>query len=925
MPPVCPSAEDLKQFRLGRSPAADTPVLEQHLRSCPACAGRLSAITADDPLVLGLRAQRGRPRLRNPLLERVRLETRAVRPPAVEQATAAIGSTHPTIGAIPESVDPTRAAPAGGFDAIRQTYFFLTPPKGPDEMGWVSYYRVLRVLGEGGMGVVFQAEDTRLQRRVALKVMKPLLAADPAARQRFHREARATAALEHDNIIAIHAIDEANGVPYLAMPLLQGETLDERLKRESMLSVAEVLRIGRETAEGLAAAHAKGLIHRDVKPSNIWLEAPTSRVKILDFGLAAMPVPEGEKTLPGTLLGTPGYMAPEQTEGEADARADLFSLGCVLYRMATGQAPFPGQTPMQKIRSTLFESPRPPQEVNPALPGALCHLILRLLARQPQDRPATAVAVARVLETIEGQSGPGRPPVAQVVSASNPLAASAVPVAAVAPASQPLAPPVLDRRWLLLGGGGVAALFLLVLLLAWSPRKRPDVRLPGPDDEDGRAEFVGFARPSARGRLRPATLPTPAEEEVIPNRRLDEYWVTRPRHIDGLKSWGIVAFGGDKGVPLRFEFTADERLLILYRCRVPGTLIPGNLWYQFDPSTCGLELAPFGGVYLDLAKSGRLCARAGKDGVQLWEEGSPSERITLRPPLPSPSYEAAFTPDVGKIVTFDLGSDTWIWYVHEGPIPWGMPESATPTAPTARFWHVHEGSELGSCSAPSLGLLPAVRGWSPDNRTLAVGSPTGFVLFRSPWKEAKIIHRPRGVTALAWSPDAKLLATVGQDHRVWLLDEKGAVAEEVDLPPAASSSLVPAWSPDGRELAIATADRKVVVWDRKVRRVTYRFSGHKRPINAVAFLGDGRTLVSASTGAVRFWDLTKVCLRGTLLNFGDSEWLAISPEGYFRGAEGRFKYQELDRNNKRRDLFYEQFRNLYDWKNQPERVKLSGD
>ena len=192
-------------------------------------------------------------------------------------------------------------------------------------------------------------------------------------------------------------------MPYLAMPLLLGETLDNRLKREGMLSVAEALRIGREAATGLAAAHERGLIHRDIKPANLWLEAPADRVKILDFGLASMPCVDAEKSLPGTLLGTPGYMAPEQTEGAATHRSDLFSLGCVLYRMATGQLPFRGESAMQKIRNTLLETPQPPQEINPALPGALCHLILRLLSRKPEERPATALAVARVLETIEGQ------------------------------------------------------------------------------------------------------------------------------------------------------------------------------------------------------------------------------------------------------------------------------------------------------------------------------------------------------------------------------------------------------------------------------------------------------------------------------------------------------------------------------------------
>ena len=887
---VCPSVEALKEFRGGRAPEADAQRLEQHLRSCPACVGRLAAAPSDDPLVLGLRAQRGRPRLRNPLLERARQEARG-RPfrPALAQHTPGIGSTRPTLAALPEPGEATEAAPAGAFQAIQQTYFFLTPPHSSNELGWLGTYRVLRLLGEGGMGVVLQAEDTRLQRHVALKVMKPLLAADPGSRQRFLREARAQAALEHDHIIAIHAIDEANGVPYLAMPLLQGETLDDRLKRESMLALADVLRVGRETAEGLAAAHAKGLIHRDIKPSNLWLEAPLGRVKILDFGLAAMPVPDGEKTLPGTLLGTPGYMAPEQTEGEADHRADLFSLGCVLYRTATGQPAFPGATPMQKIRSTLFETPRPPQEFNPSLPGSLSHLILRLLARKPEERPATALAVARVLETIEGQSGPGRAPLAVLVPGGPP---AAVPVAAAVP------PQPLDRRWLLLGGGAFAALFLLILVLAWPSRKGSGPQ-PQKDDEEAGSKPTSIGRPGAKRSKRPPQAPTPAED-ARRDFKFEETWVTRPQQFKGVQEWAIYVDGVGKVPPDAFAFTEDERLLIHYTSSVISMFAPR--WLQFDPRTCGLMAAPFDGSYLSLRGDTRMCARAGDSGVKLWEEGNPVARNTLR--SPGPMYAAAFSPDGVKIATFDVSG----------------------VVQAVRFWDVQKGASLGNCTVASLSLSSEVRGWSPDNEILAVGGQAGVALFQAPWKEATFVKRPQGVTALAWSPDAKLLATVGKDRKIHLLNGKGEVAEEVRLPEVVTPSLVPAWSPDGKELAIATADKKVIVWDRKEKRVTYRFLGHTRPLKAVAYLGDGRTLVSASAGGVRFWDLLKGGLRGTLLNLDGREWVALGSQGYFRTSNNvgdalQFKVLE---SNEQREFPYRTFKDLYRWENRPERIKLSG-
>src|SRR5262249_28157242 len=225
-------------------------------------------------------------------------------------------------------------------------YDFLAPPQNPDELGRLGPYRVLRVLGAGGMGVVFLAEDTHLQRRVALKALRPGQPTSEAARQRFFREARALAARTHAPITTIHQVGEDRGVPFLAMEFLEGELLEERLKREGAFRVPDMLRIGREIAEGLAAAHARGLVHRDIKPTNVLLaqaheRRPVGAVKILDFGLARPMAADAQITQNGLIIGTPAYMAPEQARGEAtDGRADLFSLGCVLYRMCTGQLPW---------------------------------------------------------------------------------------------------------------------------------------------------------------------------------------------------------------------------------------------------------------------------------------------------------------------------------------------------------------------------------------------------------------------------------------------------------------------------------------------------------------------------------------------------------------------------------------------------------
>ncbi|MFO0999441.1 MAG: bifunctional serine/threonine-protein kinase/formylglycine-generating enzyme family protein [Planctomycetaceae bacterium] len=269
--------------------------------------------------------------------------------------------------------------------------------------GSIGPFRPLELLGEGGMGAVYLAEDPQLGRRVAVKVMKKELAADSDARHRFLREARAMATVEHDNIMTIYAVGEDQGMPYLVMPVLKGETLDDRLRRESRLSADETRRIGEEIAAGLAAAHSHGLIHRDIKPSNIWLEGTQGRVRILDFGLARPANDDQKVTHSGAVLGTPAYMAPEQAAGAAATpRSDLFSLGAVLYRMTTGVQPFAGPNIMATLSNLANKQPEPPRKICPEVPESLSELILRLIAKPPEDRPESAAIVVESLQpTLE--------------------------------------------------------------------------------------------------------------------------------------------------------------------------------------------------------------------------------------------------------------------------------------------------------------------------------------------------------------------------------------------------------------------------------------------------------------------------------------------------------------------------------------------
>ncbi len=243
---------------------------------------------------------------------------------------------------------------------------FLAPPERPGDLGRLGDYNISGVLGAGGMGVVLTADDPTLRRTVAIKLMRPEVAAKPGAKERFLREARSAAAVEHPRVVIIHYVGEWNGTPYLVMPLMAGRSLASRLKHGPPISVTDAVRFVREAADGLAAAHAKGLIHRDIKPHNIWLEetAEGIHVRLLDFGLARGDDSE-LLTRPGGVVGTPIYMAPEQATGQqVDARSDLFSLGCVLYELLTGQRAFSGPPLIAALRSPGNHQSTPPRDAN---------------------------------------------------------------------------------------------------------------------------------------------------------------------------------------------------------------------------------------------------------------------------------------------------------------------------------------------------------------------------------------------------------------------------------------------------------------------------------------------------------------------------------------------------------------------------------
>jgi eukaryotic-like serine/threonine-protein kinase len=280
---------------------------------------------------------------------------------------------------------------------------YLTPSTKPSSLGTLGHYEVMQVLGQGGFGTVLKAFDEKLHRMVAIKVMSRQLATTSPPRKRFLREARAVAAIKHENVVQVHSVEELP-LPYIVMEFVDGSTLQDKMDEAGPIDIPVVLHIGRQIAAGLAAAHSLGLIHRDIKPANVLLEkGAVLKVKITDFGLART-ADDASLTQSGTITGTPLYMAPEQAKGaKIDPRADLFSLGSVLYALACGHPPFRAPTMLAVLRRVAEDTPRPLQEIIPETPDWFVAIVDKLLAKDPADRFQTAQEVADLFADNELQ------------------------------------------------------------------------------------------------------------------------------------------------------------------------------------------------------------------------------------------------------------------------------------------------------------------------------------------------------------------------------------------------------------------------------------------------------------------------------------------------------------------------------------------
>jgi len=375
----CPTDSFLAQLLSDEVPPGEADAALEHLSGCENCQRRAEILTGQAAACLGSslsNLERGDSDRQSAALRQ-----------ALEQAKAASLSQDADVHELVAELLPWTQSTHRSTQDLRL---------GP--------YEIIGLLGRGGMGAVLQVRDPVLQRHAAVKILLPQIAVSRQARQRFLREARAAAAISHEAVVTIFAVDEAHGYPYLVMEYVAGRTLQHLLSERGTLLPHEIAAIGSQIAEGLAAAHSHGVIHRDIKPSNVLIKASDQRIKLSDFGLALI-ADELQLTQPGMIAGTPAYMSPEQAQGQTvDDRSDLFSLGSVLYALATGRSPFEGRSTADTLRRLCDAERVSMSAVAGSVPAGLRTVIEQLLAKDPRERFQTAAEAAAALRACRASS-----------------------------------------------------------------------------------------------------------------------------------------------------------------------------------------------------------------------------------------------------------------------------------------------------------------------------------------------------------------------------------------------------------------------------------------------------------------------------------------------------------------------------------------
>jgi WD40 repeat protein len=713
------------------------------------------------------------------------------------------------------TAEPAPAELAG--DTYPNLLDFLEPSQRPGALGRLKHYEVLEIIGRGGFGTVLKVFDDRLQRVVAMKLLAPELAINGTARQRFLREARAAAAVRHENVIDIHAVDE-EPLPHLVMEYIDGPTLEAKLTRCGPLPVKEILRVGLQIAEGLAAAHKQGLIHRDIKPSNILLENGVERVKISDFGLARA-VDDASLTQSGVVAGTPLFMSPEQAQGHTlDQRSDLFSLGSVLYTLCTGHAPFRASSTLAVLRRVCDDTPRPIRDSNSDIPDWLVATIARLHAKDPKQRFPSAREVADLLAGhLARLQQPGVPADPGTAQAGPP---TAVPLSTVRvlPGTRPLA----RHRRLALAAVLAGAILAggTYLAIHWNAAREQENE-PSADTPAGSAPAI-----------------------------IDPFTGRRREDIPPV----LLALAG-RGDPAE---APPEVVAVL-----------GNTAFRHRHATVNSVCYSPDGRYI---ASAAVSARGEAGEVRVWDAGTGQELHTLRT---GPAENAVFSRDSKRLATagrdgmarvWDVATGRQVVALKQGSVVRGLAFSGdgarlavSAEAALTQVWDVGT-TEVVARFRHHPGALDVA--WSPDDKRLATGGSEGTARVWDVAGGTEVAvcrgHITFSVQSVAFSADGKRIVTASRGDQIARVWDAGSGAEVLTLKGHSHSVRKVAWSRDGTRIATAgelVDDNTVRIWDAQTGREVKILRGHTGPVTGVAFRPDGRRVVSSSfDGTVRVWD-----------------------------------------------------------------------